>query len=215
MFTTPRTVRTSLLSPVSGMNWALRVALEHTPPTQVFPPVHVTPQLPQLLLSELVLMQVLPHTLVPLGQAHVPLWQVVPLVHVTPHAPQLLELPDTSMHTPLQRSWPAIGQSVHTPAVHCWPELHTLPQVPQSLPSFWRSKQPPVHCVNPCRHVHLPVEHVEFGPHAFPHAPQLLPFVCRSTHRPEQALKPPPHTHLPAVHCCTVPQLVAQVPQLL
>lgn len=82
----------------------MSVALEHTPATQVLPLVQVMPQSPQLLLLDMTSVQVVPHTLVPLGQAQTLLWQVFPLVQVTPHAPQLLLLLDTSMHTLLQRS---------------------------------------------------------------------------------------------------------------
>jgi hypothetical protein len=58
---------------------------------QVLPPVHATPQVPQLLLSDVRVAQTVPHSVWPVGQVplHWPVWQVWPVGHLVPQAPQL------------------------------------------------------------------------------------------------------------------------------
>jgi hypothetical protein len=76
---------------------------------QVFPPVHMLPHVPQLLLS----------FSVPLGQTQLPLWQVWPWAQTVPQVPQLLLSP----RVPLAQT--------HWPLVQMVPFMHTVPQVPQ------------------------------------------------------------------------------------
>jgi hypothetical protein len=105
--------------------------------------VHASPQAPQLLLLVLVLTQVDPQSVVPVGQAHVPFWQVLPLLHVLPQAPQFAGSLFVLTHTPEHTVCP-LGHT-HIPFVQLKPVPHATPQAPQSFGFVLRSTHWPLH----------------------------------------------------------------------
>lgn len=64
------------------------VGQPQAPAVQVSPAEHSLPQPPQLALSVLVLVHVVPHTVRPVAHVHTPLTQVSAPVHAFPHVPQ-------------------------------------------------------------------------------------------------------------------------------
>jgi hypothetical protein len=111
---------------------------------QKVPVGHFWPQVPQLLLSTLVLTQP-PEQLVGVlaGQeiVQVPLEQTSPDLQTMPHLPQWRWLPFGSTQRPLQSNWP--GAQEHFPETQEVPPLHLFPQVPQLSLLVLVSTQPP------------------------------------------------------------------------
>ena len=88
--------------------------------------VQTCPQAPQLLLSVTVLVQAVPQTVWPVGQAQTPLVQLWPVAQACPQVPQLLALVLRLASQPLLVT---LSQSPK-PALH-----RTIVQVPAAQPS--------------------------------------------------------------------------------
>src|SRR5436190_1285062 len=86
--------------------------------TQVAPPPHCTPHVPQLELSVCRFTQALPHSDWPLAQEilHAPLVHTCPFGHTVAQAPQCCGFEERSTHTPLHSVWP-FGHT-HLPLAH-------------------------------------------------------------------------------------------------
>jgi hypothetical protein len=136
--------------------------------TQV-PPLHtrllpqVTEHIPQLLLSELRLAQLL-------------------LLHATYPEAQLAESL-THMPAPLHL-YPVpkrVEQLVpHAPQFEL--SLFRSTQPDDEVPGIWSPAIPPPHCVRPVGHAHCPLVQATPPAQVVPHEPQLRLLVCVSTH---------------------------------
>jgi len=94
-----------------------REAQPHTPREHVSPGWHVTPQPPQLLVSEpSVQTHTPPHTREPAPHEHTPELHDAPVGQRMPHAPQLFGSKLVSMQMPPHSVLP-VGQR-HEPAMH-------------------------------------------------------------------------------------------------
>ena len=111
----------------------------HAPLLQVAPPepLHVAPQLPQLVLSVCVLTQAPLQSVSPDAQllAHVPMLHttVAPVApeHVLPHPPQLVRLDAVSTQLPLHKAGMVPFVQPQRPPAHCSPLGHAVPHPPQ------------------------------------------------------------------------------------
>lgn len=97
------------------------IGQEHWPLTHIVPPVHLTPQLPQLSGSEFSITQEPPQLVAPSHMAlHVPALQTWSAAHRLPHVPQLSGSLRVSVQTPAQLV--SVGAQPHLPWVQSWPE---------------------------------------------------------------------------------------------
>lgn len=115
------------------------VSLTHEPPQSTFP----LELLPPSLFGE------------PLPTAHAPSRQTSPFAHLVPHAPQLSRSTVTSVHWPLQSSWPAAHPQV--PLTQDVPPIHAVPHAPQLALSLFASTHELLQFVRPGAH---PAAHV-------------------------------------------------------
>jgi hypothetical protein len=72
------------------------------PPLQIAPPVHSTPQPPQLVALLVELTQVPAHSSIPPGQAQVPAEQILPVSQTMPQPPQFVGSLEVVTHLPPQ-----------------------------------------------------------------------------------------------------------------
>jgi hypothetical protein len=149
-------------------------------PTQLEPPVHTTPQAPQLSLfvdrlTHAPLQSVVPAT--EQAVAHTPLIQTSPAKHELPQVPQSNGFVAVSRHTPLQLVVPT--GHWHVLAAQVMPPVHAFAQAPQLALSDARSTQPPAHAVRPVEQAatHEPELHTKLAAQPLPQAPQLAGLV--------------------------------------
>jgi hypothetical protein len=190
----------------------------HVPPTHAAVAGQTLPQVPQLLLSVVVLAQPLVQHVCPAEQAGPPLQstgavqtlatQVSPEAHALPHAPQLLGSLVVSLHpveqhcsAPVQAG-PPLQVVAHMPPLQTSPGAQETPHLPQLFGSVLTSVQPVV-----AQHSSVPVqagpplqvvEHMLFeqslpGGQAMPQPPQF----CESLVVFEQPVMQ---------HCCVAAQ---------
>jgi hypothetical protein len=198
----------------------------HTPSTQV-PPVHATPQPPQLLLSLSSATQVPEQRVCTPGHGatQMLLLHVCPAGQTVPHAPQLVGDTRVSISHPsaaerLQSEKPVAQVIEQAPEVQRgvdWgPATQALRHAPQLSVSALRSDSQPLVTLpsqSPRAPAHIDVQmprmHVP-APHERPHAPQLVLVVSVFTSQPllampSQSAKPGAHAsmvHAPAAHPC-------------
>ena len=96
----------------------------HAPVLQVAPPVHSTPQAPQLPIFDEVSTHKPAHSTVPTGQLQVPAVHGLPTGHAMPQAPQLPGSVNTLLQWPLQLIVGDWHTSVQLPPAQAWPGLH-------------------------------------------------------------------------------------------
>jgi hypothetical protein len=117
---------------------AEHVPLAHTRPCAA----QSLPHAPQLLPSDVVSTQLVPHASRPGEHMHVPPLQVVCAGHALPQAPQLF----TSvlvLAQPLAHCSAPPGQDEHIPLLHWTPAGHALPHAPQCCAVLFRKTQKP------------------------------------------------------------------------
>jgi hypothetical protein len=149
---------------------------------QIWPPVQAFPQEPQLLASVCRFTQLVPQSVVPLGQTQLPLEQIAPPVQALPQVPQLYESLLRSVQVPLPQFAEPAGQQI--PLEQTWPLPHAGP-FPQ---------------------VQVPAVHVSAVPlQATPHFPQFWVSLVRSTHAPPQFVWPVGQ-HIPLEQTWPAPQ---------
>ena len=148
------------------------------PDWQVFPPVQVMPQPPQLLLSVWLFLQA-------------PVQQMPPLTRLVTQlveqAPQAVASVFKFLHTPLQSVRPE--GHLHAPAWHVLPPVQTFPQPPQLLLSDWLSLHEPVQQMPPLPRLVMQL---------VVQAPQAVLSVFRFLQTPLQSVRPEGHLHAPA-----------------
>jgi hypothetical protein len=150
---------------------------------QVVPPVQAWPQLPQLLLLEVVSMQVPLHSCWPETlQPHEPLLQEAPLPQAVQLDPQwaesVFELQAPSEHMLL----PDGHDDEQFPLLQTWPLPHLLPQVPQL--SVFEATHEPLQESSPPAQTQDPPLQVWPLPQTLPQAPQFWLSLCTFAHDP-------------------------------
>jgi hypothetical protein len=108
---------------------------------------HFVPHCPQLLKSDWVLTQALPHSVVPAGHTQAPLTHIAPLGHAVVHVPQWFGSLDRLTHAPPQLVWPEEHCVMQVPFEHTDPDGQTVPQAPQCWGSLARLTHAPPHSV--------------------------------------------------------------------
>jgi hypothetical protein len=178
------------------------VGQTQAPATQLRPPPHAAPQLPQLFGSVCVSVQAPAHCCWPPVQGfatHWPATQLSVLEQVRPHAPQLPVLELSGTQLPPQSTCP-LGHA-HAPPAHDLPPLHTMPT--QSA-----GTQLPIWQTDSGSHVCMPQVVLKQVPpaqalpigHAEPQWPQFCESVSRWVHWPLHATSPVGQPHWPALH---------------
>lgn len=183
---------------------ALHAPKRHTPAMQVAAArlnMHVVPQAPQLLGSELVSTQRPEHS-APVAQRHAPATQLWSARHEVPQAPQLLRSVLVSTQRP-PHSIPLVHR--HEPPVHCWSARHDRPHIPQWDAEVCVSTQAIPHKVCAPVHAleHIPViaSHRGVAPeHALLHRPQWAVDESDASHPLaallSQSAKPAAHVYM-------------------
>lgn len=87
----------------------------------------------------------------------------------------------------------------HLPCVHTWPPVHTVPQVPQLLPSPMVLTQLAPQAVRPPVHWHAPAEQLWPVAQALPHMPQLRLSEAMSMQAVPHATRPVGQVVVPPV----------------
>jgi hypothetical protein len=137
------------------------------------------PQTPQLLASVATVVQVLPQTIWPAGQAvHWPETHEAPTAHALPHTPQFFASAERSAQPEGQVTSPT--SHVQMLVLQFAPALQILPQSPQLALSLVMSEQTPLQSICPTGQAQTPEVQVEPTAQAFPHMPQLFTSAERS-----------------------------------
>lgn len=176
------------------------------------------PQPPQFRGSVRSSTQRLPHVRVPAGQvatqaprAH----RGVPPPHVVPHAPQLAGSLRVFTQPAPQSVRP--GRHSHTPPAQASSSAQVVPQSPQRVGSFAKSKHSapaPGHACVPAAQVHAPETQTSVPPQRTPQPPQLSGSALGSRHLPPHAMSPAiGHTQPPEMHIVPAGQLLPHAPQ--
>jgi hypothetical protein len=175
----------------------LQLPLTHMPASQTLP------QVPQFVLSTLVLVHVpwpastTPHIPKPAGQPHIEFVQTCPRLQVFPHPPQLAGLFVMLVQTGGVPQRLVLVGHTQTPPVQTLPPVQAIPQPPQLFGSSFVSTQAPVQFVVPFGQVVVQViEHTCVELHIVPQPPQFCGSVVVSTQTPPHSV-PGAQPHVP------------------
>lgn len=193
---------------------------------QLCPIGHALPHIPQLALSDCVLIHVPLQSRCPAAQPHAPAVHPWPAGHAVPQAPQFARSVCKFAHNLPQSDWPAAH--THVPAVQVCPAPHAVPHAPQFIMLVAVSTHVgvapagsqsicPIGQVGRLR-AQRPIMQLSPAAHAMPQAPQFIGSTSSVAHAAPHIAWPGGHIavpmHAPMLQVCPAAHMRPQPPQL-